>query len=141
MTKIFLTLWRWSYRREDEIDWSATCFGALGLTIMLSQKLWSEWPSVAHGSFLIFLIESCWLYLLGLIAVFCYEGLHLIKLLRRYDRSTWWILPLMFFLVGVSSPPSWNKVVSFSVIAFIVIHYPLFWNRTIRKDRDPITNE
>jgi hypothetical protein len=138
MKKIFLAIWRWSYHREDEINWSAICFGALGLTIMLSQKLWSEWPSIAHGSFLLLMIENCWLYLLTLIVVFGYMGLHLIKLLRRYDRSIWWIIPLMLSLIGVATPPNWNGANACCAIIFFVIHYPLFLNRTIRKNLEPV---
>lgn len=143
MKKIFLALRHRLNRYEEEYDWAGTSLGAVALTIMLSQQLWGVSPKISHGSFFILIIQNFTFDLFGLLAVFCYEGLYLIKLLRRYDRSTWWILPLMFFLVGVSFPPSWNwsKVNGLFMIAFIVIHYPLFWNRAIHKNREPTIHD
>jgi uncharacterized membrane protein YhaH (DUF805 family) len=102
---------------------------------MLSQGLWDEWLSVSPTP--LFVERAC-LYSLALLAVFSFEGRYLIRHLRRTDRSVWWIIPLMLFLVGLAGPLKWGHLVHvYFVIAFMGLQLPLFTNLySLKKERN-----
>jgi uncharacterized membrane protein YhaH (DUF805 family) len=124
MKDLFHGFWHGLQSRGKGFDWSANCLGTLGLTIVLSQRLWDEWVSTLHGPFF---VEKACLYLLALMAFFCYEGWYLVRHLRRTGRSGWWVIPLMLFLVGLAGPPQWGHPAHvYFAIAFMVLELLLF---------------
>jgi hypothetical protein len=135
MKSFILGFWRGLQSRSAGSDWFGKCLGALGLTIMLSQGLWDEWLSVSRTP--LFVEKAC-LYSLALLAVFCFEGRYLIRHLRRTDRSVWWVIPLMLFLVGLAGPPKWGHLVHvYFVIAFMGLQLPLFTDLcSLKKERN-----
>jgi hypothetical protein len=117
-------------RIKNEYDWSAICFGSILLVLLLSQYIWQEWQRTLQGPRILLFIENSWYYMLALIAVLCYETWQLIFLLRRKNKSIWWIMPLILLLFGVAAMlPSWIVVKMCLAVAFIAIHYLLFIDR------------
>ena len=128
MKNFFLGFWHGVRGSSTGFDWSANWLGALGLTIMLSQKAWNEWLNV----------EKACLYFLTLLVLFSYEGWYLVRRLRRTNRSVLWILPLMLPLIGLAGPPKWGHPVHvYFLVAFIVLQLPLFVDLYfMRKERN-----
>jgi hypothetical protein len=135
MKNLFSGFYRGLHSHSAGVDWSANCLGTLGLTIVLSQKFWDEWLGGSHSPLY---IEKACLCILALLAFFCYEGWYLIRILRRTDRSVWWIIPLMLFLLGLAGPPKWGHPMHvYFFIAFLVLELSLFADLYfMRKKRD-----
>jgi uncharacterized membrane protein YhaH (DUF805 family) len=124
MKQLFHGFWSGLRSPGTVIDWSANCLGALGLTIFISERMWSEWLGVQHVPCLSG--KACF-YAAALLTVFCYEGWFFIKRLRKAGRSTLWTILILLLLAGVAGPTEWGHQVHVSfAIAFMALYLPLF---------------
>ena len=131
---VLLVLWRWLNRRGYGFDLSSSCLGALALTIMLSQKLWSEWPSASSVQQFSSFVERSWPYFLALLLVYLYESWKLSRHLQiRTAHSKWWTVPLILpLIVFALCPPNWTTVHGCLLGAFILLQLPLFIDRNVK---------
>jgi hypothetical protein len=131
--------WRWSNRRGGGFDYSASCFGALALTVLLSQGLWGVWLGLPHDSGPLQHALNGWYYCLGLLAVYWIEARQINSRLAATGHSTGWTIPLVVTIIGLaaSPPPGLGRLRVFFALAFIMPQLPLFFDDRDLPDRPP----
>lgn len=141
MKNILLGLRRWLFRRGGGFDFLSGCVAIVGLTIMISQKLWSEWP-LWPGHLPLQKYIRTWPYALALLAVYGIEAWALNRRLRAIGHSIWWTVPVMLTVIAFAGcPPHWTTMRLVLVAAFIVYQIPLFLDRSEEHEHGDTTEK
>jgi hypothetical protein len=130
MTNPLRSLWAWTFRRGGGFDYSFSCLGATGLTILLSERVWSEWLRTPHGPLLQFAL-TCWPSCLGLLAVWAIEARQVRSRMLATGHSAWWTAPLILTIIGLAAcPPALGSLRVLLVLIFIAPQVPIFVDRS-----------